>query len=164
MMSKKVQEAINEQIRQEFYAAHLYLAMSAYSDSLNLPGFAHWMRLQGDEERAHAMRLFDYLSERGGRVILKSVDQPEADFGSLLKMFQRALEHEQKVTELINSLYSLAVAEKDYATQVELQWFVKEQVEEERNAEMVVAQLKMIGDQPAGLLMLDRRLAERTGL
>jgi ferritin len=161
MLSKAMQDAVNEQVKNEFYSAYLYLAMSAHFESVNLSGFAHWMRVQAQEELSHGMRLFDLITERGGRVVLQAIDQPPGKFKSALEIFQQSLEHEQKVTGMIHRLYALAVKENDYATQVVLQWFITEQVEEEKNAGQIVEQLKMIGNQPAALLMLDRQLAAR---
>jgi ferritin len=161
MLSTAVHDAINEQIKNELYSAYLYLSMSAYCESINLPGFAHWMRRQYEEEVTHALKFFDYLTERGDRVMLKAIDQPPADFKSPLAMFQQTLEHEQKVTALINGIYAQAVKENDYATQVELQWFIKEQVEEEKSASAVVEQLKLIGEHGPSLIMMDRQLGSR---
>jgi len=161
MLSKAVQDAINEQIKNELYSAYLYLSMAAYCESINLPGFAHWMRRQYEEEVTHGLKFFDYLTERGARVTLKAIDQPPADFKSPLAMFQQTLEHEQKVTGLIHDLYALAVKENDYASQVELQWFIKEQVEEEKSASEIIEQLKMMGEHGPSLIMMDRHLASR---
>lgn len=161
MLSKVVEDAINEQIKNELYSAYLYLAMSAHFEAANLPGSAHWMRLQSQEEVEHAMKFFDYVNERGGRVVLQAINQPPVEFKSPLEIFQQALEHEQKVTGMINNLYALAVKENDYPTQVMLQWFIEEQVEEEKSAGDVVEQLKMIGDHTHGLFMLDRQLGAR---
>jgi ferritin len=161
MLSKAVQDAINEQIKNELYSAYLYLSMAAYCESINLPGFAHWMRRQYEEEVTHGLKFFDYLTERGARVTLKAIDQPPADFKSPLAMFQQTLEHEQKVTGLIHDIYALAVKENDYASQVELQWFIKEQVEEEKSASEIVEQLKMMGEHGPSLIMMDRHLASR---
>lgn len=161
MLSTAMQDAINEQVKHEFYSAYLYLTMSAYCESVNLPGCAHWMRLQSQEELSHGLKLFDLIHERGGRARLQAIDQPPGDFQSALDIFQKAFEHEQKVTGMIHRLYGLAAKEDDYATQVVLQWFITEQVEEEKNASQIVEQLKMIGNQPAALLMLDRQLAAR---
>lgn len=161
MLSKALQEAINEQLKNELYSGYLYLSMSAYCEAINLPGFAHWMRLQSQEEVSHAMKFFDYLNDRDSHVVLQAIDQPPTDFKSPLDIFQRALEHEQKVTAMIHQLYELAVKENDYPTQVELQWFITEQVEEEKTASDIVEQLKMVGDHTPGLLMLDRQLAAR---
>ena len=121
------------------------------------------MRLQYEEEVSHAMKLFDYIHDRGGRVVLQAIDQPAAEFGSLLDVFQKALEHEQKVTGMINRIYDLAVKENDYPTQIEMQWFITEQVEEEKSAGDIVDQLKMVGDHGPSLIMLDRHLGARQG-
>lgn len=163
MLSKPLEEAINEQINKELYSAYLYLSMSAYCEAESLPGFATWMRGQAQEEVEHAMKFFDHVNNRGGRVVLKAIEMPPPVWKSPLEMFEQVLGHERKVTGLINRLYELALKENDYATQMELQWFVTEQVEEEDNAGRVVGQLKRVGDQPMGLLMLDRQLGERQG-
>ena len=161
MLSKTIQDAMNEQIKNELYSAYLYLSMSAYCEAANLPGFAHWMRVQAQEEVAHAMKFYDFIYERGGRVVLQAIDQPPVEFQSPLNVFEQTLEHEQKVTALIHDLYTLAVQEKDYASQAFLQWFVTEQVEEEASATQIVETLKMIGDKGHALLMLDRELGKR---
>ena len=148
-------------MNQEFYASYLYLSMSAYCEEINLPGFAHWMRTQNQEEYSHAMKMFDFIVDQKGRVILHPIDQPVIEFHSPLDVMQQALEHERHVTQLINQLYELAVQEKEYPTQVHLQWFITEQVEEEKVASNIVEQLKMIGDQSDALLLLDRELAKR---
>jgi ferritin len=152
---------MNEQIKNELYSGYLYLSMSAYCESINLPGFAHWMRMQEQEERIHALKFFDFVNERGGRVVLQAIDQPPAEFRSPLDILEKTLEHEQKVTAMINDLYALAAQEKDYASQIFLQWFVTEQVEEEDSASQIVETLKMIGDNRQALLMLDRELGGR---
>lgn len=161
MLSKAIQDALNQQIKDELYSSYLYLSMSAHCEAVNLPGCAHWMRLQSEEELSHAMKLFDYLNNRGGRVVLQGLDQPPTEFGSPLDLFQQVLEHEKKVTGLISRLYELAVKENDYPTQIELQWFITEQVEEEQSAGQIVEQLKMVGDHKTALLMLDRQLSAR---
>ena len=163
MLNKTVQDAINNQINMEFVSSYVYLSMSAHFEAENLSGFAQWMRAQSDEERGHAMKLFDFVNNRGGRVVLQSVAQPPTEFGSPLEIFQQALEHEQKVTASINQLYGLAVKENDYASQVMLQWFVNEQVEEEKTATAIVEQLKRIGDDGPALLVLGRELGQRGG-
>ncbi|MEJ2369674.1 MAG: ferritin, partial [Gemmatimonadales bacterium] len=160
-MSQKVQDAINEQIADEFYASYLYLSMMAYFEAESLGGYAQWMRMQAAEEHAHAMKLVDFLIERGGRVHLRAIDEPMADFESPLAVMQAALAHEQKVTESINNLYELAVEERDYAAQVMLQWFVTEQVEEEASAGALVDQLTLAGDSGSALLMLDAKVGQR---
>ncbi len=161
MLAKSVQDKMNDQIKHELYSAYFYLSMAAYLESSSLPGAAHWMRLQAQEEVGHAMKFFNHIHDRGGRVTLQAIDQPPTEFKGLLDVFEKTLEHEKKVTGLINDLYALAVQEKDYASQTFLQWFVDEQVEEEKNAELIVQQVKMIGDQRGALFMLDRHLGER---
>jgi ferritin len=161
MLNKNVQDAINEQIKNELYSAYLYLSMSAYFEAQNLPGCAHWMRMQSNEEVEHAMKFFDYIYDRGGRVTLKAIDQPAFEWKSPLAAFEEAYGHEQKVTAMINNIYAVATKENDYPTQVMLHWFIDEQVEEEKNASAIVEQLKMIGDNSNGLLMLDRHLGGR---
>ena len=162
MLSKGIQDAINEQITHELASAYLYLSMSASCEADNLAGIARWLRTQWEEEQTHAMKLFDYVHERGGRVVLEAIEKPPADFRTPLDVFQQVLTHEQKVTSLIHRLYEVALKENDYPTQVELQWFIKEQVEEEKNAAAIVEQLKMAKDNTSVLLMLDRQLGSRT--
>jgi ferritin len=161
MFSEKLQEAMNNQIKEELYSAYIYLAMAAYFEDENLPGFAHWMQVQSQEEVEHAMKFYSHIFDRGGRVALQAIDQPPADFGSPLGAFQKAFEHEQFITGKINDLYALALKENDYPAQVMLQWFVDEQVEEEKNTGDVVALLERIGDKGHALIMLDRQLAGR---
>jgi len=161
MLSTALQNAINDQVKNELFSAYLYLAMSAHFESAHLPGCARWMRMQSQEEASHAMKLFEFILERGGRVALQAIEQPPAKFKAPLDVFQQALEHERKVSGMIHRLYELAVKENDFATQVMLQWFIGEQVEEERSAGDIVEQLKMVGDQPVGLFMLDQQLGAR---
>jgi ferritin len=161
MLSKTMQDALNEQINKEFYSAYLYLSMSAYFESINLPGSAKWMRTQYDEERAHALKFLDYVNDRDGRVTLQALDQPPADFASPLAVWEMVLEHEKKVTGLIHKLYAQAVIENDYATQSLLKWFIDEQVEEEKNATLMVARFKQAGNQPAALLLFDGHFTKR---
>ena len=161
-MNEKVQDAINEQIAQEFFASYLYLSMMAYFEAESLGGFAQWMRSQAGEEHAHAMKLVDFLIERGGRVQLRAIEKPSAAFESPLAVMREALAHEQKVTKRINDLYELAMTERDYPAQVMLQWFVTEQVEEEASAGAIVDQLTLAGDSGSALLMLDAKLGQRT--
>ena len=163
MLSKSMQDAINEQIKNELYSAYLYLSMAAYSEANNLPGFAHWMRAQSQEEVEHAMKFFEFVNERGGRVVLHAIDQPPADFESPVKIFEETLNHERKVTAMIHSLYELALEEKDYPAQILLHWFIDEQVEEEANAAYILDTLKTIGVKGQALVMLDRELARRGG-
>src|SRR5919202_5071250 len=161
MLGKAVEDAMNEQIKNEFFSAYQYLSMAAYCESENLPGFAQWMRAQSQEETEHAMKFYDFILDRNGRVVLQGIEKPVVEFGSPLDVFERALEHEKKVTAMINDLYALAVRENDYASQTFLQWFVTEQVEEEKNAGDVVQTLKMIGDSSEALFLLDRELGQR---
>lgn len=161
MLNKKLQDALNEQIKNELYSGYLYLAMSAYFEANNLPGFAHWMRVQAAEEQTHALKFFDFVVDHGGRVELQAIDQPPVEFQSPLAVFEATLAHEQKVTGLIYKLYELAIAEHDYPAQVMLQWFINEQVEEEKNATQIVETLKMIGEKGQALVMLDRELSQR---
>src|ERR687895_1593407 len=161
MFGEAIQDAMNEQMKNEFYAAYQYLSMAAYCESENLPGFAHWMRAQAREETEHAMKFYDFILDRNGRVVLQAIEGPVVEFGSPLEVFEQALEQEQKVTAMINDLYGLAVRENDYASQTFLQWFVTEQVEEEKNAGDVVETLKMVGDKSEALFLLDRELGQR---
>ncbi|MDX9956401.1 MAG: ferritin [Anaerolineae bacterium] len=162
MLSQKMQDIINEQIHRELYSAYLYQAMSAHFEFESWGGFAHWMHHQAEEEQEHAERFYKYMLDRGARVILKGIEQPPVEFGSALEIFQAAYEHEQYITASINAIYELAVAEKDYPTQEMLQWFIKEQVEEEKHASENVAMLERIGDRIHALMALDRQLAERS--
>ncbi|MCI0706598.1 MAG: ferritin [Ignavibacteriae bacterium] len=162
-LSKSMLKALNEQVTHEFYAAHLYLSMSAHFESSNLPGFARWMQLQSKEENGHAMKIYKYIHERNDRVTLDAIDKPPTEFKKPLDVMKQALEHEKKVSGLINNLYEMAVKEKDYPTQVMLQWFITEQVEEEKTASDIIELLKQVGDAPAGLIMLDRQLGARAG-
>ena len=161
MMDEKMQEALNKQVNAEIYSAYLYLSMSAYFQSVNLDGFANWMRVQWQEELAHGLKFYDYVNERGGRVVLQAVEAPPSEWDSPLAVFENVYQHEQKVTSLINELVDLAVEAKDHATNNFLQWFVSEQVEEEASADEVVQKLKLVGDDPSGLFMIDRELAQR---
>ena len=161
MLSKAVQDAINEQIKNELYSAYLYLSMSAHFEAGNLPGFARWMRLQAQEEQGHALKFFDYMHDRGGAVRLLAIDQPPAEWKSSLALFQQVLEHEQMVTGMIHRLYELAAKENDYATEIMLQWFITEQVEEEKNAAQIIDTLKLIDAHGTAVLMLDKQLSKR---
>ena len=162
MLSPALRDALNEHLKQELYSAYLYLAMAAYSESMSLPGFAHWMLLQAEEERGHAMRFYRFIHDRGGRVTLPAIPQPPSEFGSPVALFEQALAHEQEVTTMIHQLYGRAVAENDYPSQAFLQDFVTEQVEEEKTASAIVEALRMVGEDKVGLLMLDRELGART--
>lgn len=161
MISKKMQEALNRQVNREMYSAYLYLSMAAFSEHLGLKGFAHWFETQAREEMGHAMRFYRYLFDQGARVTLEAIEKPPADFASALDMFEKTLEHEKAVTRMITELTELAMAEKDHATQIFLQWFITEQVEEEASATEIIGKLKFVGDHPNGLFMIDRELGAR---
>ena len=161
MINKPMQDAMNEQINKEMFSSYLYLSMAAYFEGRNLPGFANWMRLQAEEEREHAMKFYDFILERGGRVELKAIEAPKLEWGSNLEVAEEVAAHEALVTASINSLYELALKEKDYPAQVMLQWFITEQVEEESNAAQVVADLKLIEERGTAVLMLDKQLGKR---
>jgi ferritin len=161
-ISQGVQDALNDQINEEFFAAYIYLSMSAYFERNNLPGFGQWMRSQAREEITHGMKLFDFVHDRNGKVTLKAVDEPPGDFKSPLDVFEHALKHEQKVTSMISHLYEVAAKANDFAAQVALQWFITEQVEEEKTADLIVEQLKMVGSDRTALLIMDRELGSRT--
>jgi len=163
MIGQKMEQAINEQIKHELYSSYLYLAMANYFEQIHLPGFAHWMSVQAEEERGHAMKFVEHLNDRGGKVVFQALDQPPSEFKGPLDVFQQVQAHEEKVTSLIHALYDTAVQENDKPAQVLLHWFINEQVEEEKNVDLIVHQLKMIGDHPSALFMVDRHLASRGG-
>jgi len=156
-----MEKALNEQVNAELFSAYLYLSMEAYFKSLNLNGFANWMRVQTQEEISHAMKIYGFIDERGGRITLKAIDGPQTKWDSPLAVFKEIYKHEQKVTSMINNLVNLVIEEKDHATNAFLQWFVNEQVEEEASADQVIQQLKMMEKAPGGMFMLDRELAQR---
>ncbi len=162
MLSKKIQDALNAQINLELSSSYHYLAMAAFFESTSLPGMATWMKVQSEEERLHAMKLFDHMCDRGGKVVLQPIAQPKLTFDTPLSVFEAALENEQKVTGAINSLYALAQQESDYPSQVLLQWFITEQVEEEKTAQTAIDQLKMAGSDASALLMLDQQFGGRS--
>mgnify|MGYP001827200186 CR=1 FL=1 len=161
-ISKSMEEALNGQINAELYSAYVYASMAAYFESVDFKGFATWMTAQAQEEVAHAMKIYNFIHERGGRVKLAAIDGPPTEWQSPLAAFEAAYKHEQHVTSLIHGLVSQAVDEKDYATKNMLDWFVDEQVEEEASASEIVAQLKMLGSEGPALLMLDNELGGRS--
>ncbi len=161
MLNEKIQKALNDQINAEMYASYLYLSMATYFESKNLSGFARWMAAQAGEENGHAMRIYKFVTERGGRVTLQKIDAPPSDWASPLAVFEDAYAHERKVTGMIDKLVEMAAAEKDHATSVMLQWFINEQVEEESTADDIVQKLKMVGESANGLFMLDHALGKR---
>ena len=159
--SQPMQDAINQQINNELFSSYSYLSMSAFLEAEQFTGCAQWMRLQSQEEYAHAMRLYEFLIARGGRVHLKPIEQPQVNFESVPQVFEAAQAQEKTVTSQINDMYGLALAEKSYAAMVELEWFVKEQVEEEKTIRDIVHKFNLVKDDPASLLDLDRELGDR---
>ena len=161
MLSKTVEDALNKQINRELYSAYLYLAMSAYFETANMKGFAKWMRLQAKEEQVHAFKFYDFVIARGGKASLLPIEAPKAKWASAGKIFEEVYVHEQKVTGMINALVELAMKEKDHATFEMLQWFVKEQVEEEEHSSGILEQIKIVGDVSGHLFYLDHHLGKR---
>jgi len=162
MLTEKMQTALNGQLNAELYSSYLYLSMNAYFKSVNLDGFANWMYYQAQEELEHSMKFYDFIIQRGGKVVLTQVEAPPTEWDSPLAVFEATLAHEQKVTGLINDLVEIALEERDHATHIFLQWFVSEQVEEEESVGGVLEQLKLMGDAKGGLFMIDRELAKRS--
>lgn len=160
-LTPEIQQALNQQINLELASAYAYLSMTAYFEDRSLNGFGHWMRLQHQEEHGHAMKIYDFIQDRGGRVVLEAIGKPPEDFSSPLDAFEHSLAHERKVTASINDIYGLAHETKDYATVAFLKWFIDEQVEEEKNASEMVDRLKLAGDNPNALLLLDSQAAAR---
>ena len=161
MIAKKIEEAINTQINLEQYSAQLYLGMSAYCESKSFRGFAHWLRVQAQEESKHAMKLLSFLLDRGGRLQLGAIAAAPADFGTITQTFAKILAHEQTITAKINALFELARAEKDWASEIALQWYVTEQVEEEATVGQILDQLKAVGEQGGGIWYLDSKMGKR---
>ena len=161
MLSRKLLDELNLQIKEELASAYVYLSMAAHFEAENLPGFANWMHKQAGEEYEHAMKFFEHINDRGNKVILQSLEQPQTEFGSPVEVFETTLKHEQHITARINLLYKIALEDNDYAAQVFLSWFVKEQVEEEKTASEILQTLKMVGDKGHAIIMLDRQLASR---
>jgi len=161
MLHKEMAQALNEQINREMYSAYLYMSMSAYSARIGLKGFANWFMVQYHEEMFHAMKLYEYVQRQGEDVKLTAIETPPDTFASPLDMFNQTLAHEQFITKSINELMELAIEKKDHATQIFLEWYVTEQIEEEENDNDIILQLKLIGDNPHALLMLDRELSAR---
>ncbi len=161
MLGKKMLDELNKQMNKEMYSAYLYMSMSAYSEYIGLNGFANWFMVQYKEEMEHAMRIYNYVNDQGGQVKLMAIEEPPAVFESPLDMFEKTLTHEQFITKSINDLVDVALGEKDHATNIFLQWFVTEQIEEESNDNDIISQLKLIGDNGNGLLMLDKEVGTR---
>lgn len=163
MLSKEIQEALNNQIKNEYFASYTYLSMAAHCESINMQGFAAWLRRQSSEELTHAMRLFDYMIDRDAKVTLQAISKPQSKFKSLTDMFQQVLDNEREVTGMINNLYEQAISENDHATAVELQWFIQEQVEEEKSANDILEKLKLAGNSSSALIILDSQLSSGNG-
>lgn len=161
MLSKTMQDALNVQINKEFYSAYLYLSMAAYFEASHLPGSAQWMRAQFGEEQLHALKMYDYVLDQDGTVTLQALAQPPAEFAAPAAVWQQVVEHERNVTASINALYAQAVAEKDYATQTWLAWFITEQIEEEKNATLMAERFKQAGTNIASLLLFDGHFTKR---
>ena len=161
MISDNMTQALNEQVNREMYSAFLYMSMSAHCNQVGLKGFANWFMVQYHEEMLHAMKIYEYIQRQGSEVKLAAIQAPATTFESPLDMFTQTLAHEQFITRSINDLMELAIAEKDHASQIFLEWYVTEQVEEEENDNDIIAQLNFIKDNPQGLMMLDRELAGR---
>lgn len=161
MLDERMEEALNYQLNRELYSGYLYLAMAAYFDDQDLPGFANWMRIQAQEELSHAMKFYDYLVRRGGRAVMDAIEAPENEWKSAVAVFEQVYQHEQMVTGLIHKLVDLALEQKDHATNNFLQWFVAEQVEEEESASGVLQKVRMASESKSGLYMLDQELAQR---
>ena len=163
MLKDPIEAALNEQINAELYSEYVYLSMAAYYEDEGLPGFASWMRAQADEEHVHAMRIYDYVHERDGRVTLEGIDSPPTEWASPTDAFRTAYEHEVEISGMIDDLVALAREENDNATETMLEWFVAEQVEEEATAQAVLDKLAHVGDDGTGLLMVDQELGQRGG-
>jgi ferritin len=161
MISKIMEEALNEQLNRELFSSYLYLSMATYFDANSFVGMAQWMKLQSEEEHIHSMKFFDFLQKIGGRVVLEQIDKPQLDWKSPQQAFEEALKHEEFITKNINDLTDLAIAERDHSTKTFLQWYVDEQVEEEATANEIVEKFKLIGDSRSGLYMLDQELGKR---
>ncbi|MDP4144870.1 MAG: ferritin [Bacillota bacterium] len=162
MISEGLFKELNSQTNYEFASAHLYLAMQAYCEAQDLPGFSNFFKVQVEEEKFHAMRFFNYINQMNGRVIITSINEPQNEFGSMLELFKETLKHEQEITQRIYNLMNIATEEREHATISFLKWFIDEQVEEETTVTNVIKRLERIGDDPAALYMLDQELAQRT--
>lgn len=160
-MNDKIYKALNEQIKHEFYSSYLYLAIASYFDNIPLEGMAKWFKKQAAEEHEHGMKIYNYINDRNMQVDLQAIDKPSAKFKSVEQIFEQALAHEKKVTHWINEIYEMALKEKDHATAVFLQWFISEQVEEEKNAQDNLDQIKLIGDDKAALFVIDQNFSKK---
>jgi ferritin len=162
MLNQKIVDALNAQVNLEQYSAQLYLAMSAHCEAKSFRGFALWLRIQAQEENKHALKLVDFVLDRGGRLDLRGIEAPPKEFGSITQVFEKILEHERKITETINNLFELSRTEKDFASEITLQWYVTEQVEEESNVGQILDQLRAVGEQGGGIWYLDSKMGKRT--
>jgi len=162
MLKPKMEEALNGQVNEELFSAYLYASMVGYFESVNLKGFAHWMRMQVQEEQIHANKIGEFIMARGGRLKLRAVKEPQQDWAGARSVFEAASAHEQHITGCLNALSTLAISEQDHATRTFLEWFITEQVEEEANADNMVQQLKLAGDAPGALFLLDREAVTRS--
>jgi ferritin len=160
-MDKQLEKLFQDQIKNEWYSSYLYLSMAAYFESVNLEGFAHWMYKQAGEEQVHGKKMFDFLIDRGTKVVLQAIPQPPADFASAVDILEKTYEHEQKVTALINGIADMADKVNDRPAKVFIQWFISEQVEEEKNASRILDLLKKIPANSAGIFQLDHQLGKR---
>ncbi|MFP4417858.1 MAG: ferritin [Chitinivibrionales bacterium] len=162
MIDKTMEKALNSQMHKEMYSAYLYMSMSSYADSIGLKGVANWFMVQYHEEMIHGMKIYEYITRQGGRPYLAAIEEPPADFESVLVMFEKALEHEQFITKSIHDLVNLAIEQKDHATHIFLQWYVTEQVEEEENVNDILAQIRLVGEGKGdGIFMIDKELGSR---
>jgi len=162
MLTPKIEEALNEQLNRELFSSYLYLSMAAYFESQSFSGMAQWMRYQAQEENAHAMKFYDFIHERNGRVKLREIAEPKTEWNSPLNGFEEALDHERLISGCINDLADLASDEKDHATSTFLQWFINEQVEEEATVQAIIDKLHLVGDNGVALFMVDQELGQRT--
>lgn len=161
MLDPKMHDALNDQINAEMFSAYLYLAMSAWCESINLQGSAIWFMSQAQEEMIHAMKFYNFILERGGEVELKPIEKPQKEWKTVMEAFEAAFEHEKYITGRINNLVNLAIELKDHASNQMLQWYVAEQVEEEDNVTTVIQKLKLVEATPGGLYMIDKELGLR---
>jgi len=162
MLNQKLEKELNKQVNKELFSSYLYMSMNSYFQSIDMLGFANWMYMQAQEELSHAQKIYNFINERGGRIMLEQIDKPKAEWDSPLKAFEESLIHEIFITDSINELLNIAIEEKDHATNIFLQWFVTEQVEEESSVNDVIKKLKFMKDAPGGLFMLDKQLGQRS--
>ncbi len=162
MLNQKMEAAFNEQINREMFSAYLYMSMSAYADRQGLKGISKWFMVQYHEEMVHAMKMFEYIADQGGTILLNALAKPDSEFGSALNLFEKALEHEKFITKSIYDLAELAMSEKDYASKTFIDWYITEQIEEEKNNTEIIQILKMIGDNTGALYLYDKELGART--